>query len=171
MSANSSKAWKERVCLKIRLEDSIEFICELLDSGKEVAFVTNGTSMVPMLRDGTDCVYLVKKENPERGDVLFFRRPDGQFILHRIIGIKRDGSYVIRGDNRKELEYGITKAQAIAVVKAFDRDGRHILCTDLRYRLYCVFLPVIRVVRIPFWKAVDAFVAARKKRSAGKKVN
>ena len=45
---------------EVQLADTIEIIKEKLDSGGTVTFTPNGTSMLPLLRDGEDVVVLSK---------------------------------------------------------------------------------------------------------------
>jgi hypothetical protein len=52
---------------------------------------------------------LVKPEiPPKKYDVIFYRRENGQYVLHRIIKIKKDG-YVCRGDNQTAKEYPVSR--------------------------------------------------------------
>jgi len=120
---------------------------EVLKSGGEVSFVTAGFSMLPMLRNRTDKVVLVRAEGQlKKHDVPLYVRADGKYVLHRIIGAD-SGGYKTRGDNQREIECGVRDEQIIAVLKAFYRDGKLIKCTDLKYRCYCRFLPFVRIFR------------------------
>ena len=68
-----------------------------------------------------------------------------QCILHRILRVLPDG-YIIAGDNNTFLEYDIKDDQIIGVMVRMIRDGKEILMTDKKYRLYvhvwCDFYPV-----------------------------
>lgn len=120
---------------------------EVLNSGGEVAFITAGISMMPLLRDRRDKVILSKpKFNFNKNDVIFYQRDNGQYVLHRIVSIK-NGEYILRGDNQFVLEHGITDKHIIAVAVGFERNGKLIKCSDINYRLYCLTLPIIRFFR------------------------
>ena len=150
----------------VHLYEISDAMKEVLKSGGEVSFVTAGFSMLPMLRNRTDKVVLVKPEGRlKKYDVPFYVRPDGNFVLHRIIGFEKDG-YITRGDNQKDTERGVKDEQVIAVLKSFYRNGRHIKCTDFKYRCYCLFLPLVRLYRLNLYpiyvKAVTPFVKTNK---------
>lgn len=122
------------------LDAVIELITEKLQSGGAVTFTPNGTSMLPMLRDGEDVVVLKKPEGRlHLFDVPLYRRENGQYVLHRVIDFERDGSYVLCGDNQFAKERGIHDSQIIAVMTAFYRKGKAYSMTSLRYRAYVNF--------------------------------
>lgn len=133
------------------LDAVIDIIKEKLDSGGTVTFTPNGTSMLPMLRDGEDVVVL--KKPPGRlhlFDVPLYQRDNGQYVLHRIIDFERDGSYVLCGDNQFAKERGIRDDQIIAVMTAFYRKGKAYSITSLRYRAYVNFWYYTRIIRRAF---------------------
>ena len=68
-------------------------------------------------------------------DILLYRRDSGQYVLHRVLKVRRD-DYVICGDNRWKCEYGITDRHVIGVLTAIIRDGKEIPMCDGRFRLY-----------------------------------
>ena len=71
----------------------IGIIIEKLDQGGTVTFTPNGSSMLPMLRDGEDVVMLKKPEGRLRlFDVALYKRENGQYVLHRVIDFSNDGS-------------------------------------------------------------------------------
>ena len=109
---------------------------ELAASGTLI-YPNVGDSMMPLLRQHRDLMVITKKSEGrlKRYDVPLYRRDDGQYVLHRILRV-RDEDYVICGDNRCKLEYGITDRHIIGVLTAIIRDGKEIPVTDLRYRIY-----------------------------------
>ena len=138
----------------IKLSEVSDLMAEVLDSGGKVAFITSGFSMMPLLRNGCDKVILSKPISaPKKNDVIFYRRDDGNYVLHRIVSIK-DGKYTLRGDNQWVLEHGITDKHIIAVAVGFERNGKLLNCTDFNYKLYCLALPVIRLRMKIFSKKV-----------------
>lgn len=59
-----------------------------------------GTSMMPLLRQGKDLVKVVPAtEKLSKYDIALFKRPTGEYVLHRVVKVKSD-YYVICGDNR-----------------------------------------------------------------------
>ncbi len=102
-----------------------------------LTYSIKGVSMLPLLREGKDLFTVTKKED-ERckvGDVVLYRRPPNDCVLHRIIKV-REHDYVILGDNCVQKEYGITDEDIIGVMTGFVRDGKTHSVAELGYRLY-----------------------------------
>ena len=130
------------------LDAVIDIILEKLESGGTVTFTPNGTSMLPMLRDGKDVVVLKKPQGRlHLFDVPLYRRNNGQYVLHRVIDFGKDGSYVMCGDNQFAKEKGIKDEQILAVVSGFFRKGKAYQINSLRYRAYVNFWYYTRIIR------------------------
>ena len=99
-----------------------------------------GDSMIPLVKQGRDRLVIVRKPagRLKKYDVPLYRRDNGQYVLHRIVRVT-DDAYVMLGDNRWALEYGITDRQIIGVLSAVIRKGRTVPVSSLQYRCY-VFL-------------------------------
>ncbi len=120
----------------IRLEELYPVIAEKLDSGGSVTFRPHGISMLPLIRQGVDSVTIEKpNKRPTVGDVVFYRRTNGQFVLHRIIGVDKAG-YVLCGDNQWVKEYGITENQIIGVMIELLRDDKIVAMDNPEYIRY-----------------------------------
>lgn len=132
----------------VNVDDVIELMIEKLNAGGKVTFTPKGTSMMPMLRDGKDIVILEKLQGRlHLFDVAFYKRDNGQYVLHRVCNFDSDGSYVMCGDNQFTLEHGIRNDQIIAVVTAFFRKGKSYTVQSLVYRLYANFWFYTRPLR------------------------
>ena len=108
---------------------------ELERTGK-IVYTNVGDSMMPLLREKRDLVIIKKVEQPlKKYDVPLYRRDSGQYVLHRILKVRKQ-DYVICGDNRYQKETGITDKHIIGVLEGMVRDGKEILVSDWRYRLY-----------------------------------
>lgn len=119
----------------ISLEELFPIIKEQLESGGTVRLPITGTSMLPLLVWGRDFVDIVKTDCYKKGDIIFYRRDDGRFVLHRIVG-KKEHSYILCGDNQWVKEYGIEDRHIIAVVNAIERKGKRFNISKLSYRIY-----------------------------------
>lgn len=111
---------------------------EQFDAGCNVRFSPQGTSMLPMLRQGIDSVVL----SPISGhlikyDLPLYRRDDGHYVLHRII--ESGETYTCMGDNEFAPEPGLRHSQMIAIVTSFRRGGRDYSVNHPGYKLYCRF--------------------------------
>ena len=96
-----------------------------------------GYSMLPTLRPGRDRVFICKAELPLRKfDIPLYQRDNGRYILHRVVSVRKDGTYRCRGDHQIVTEQPVRPDQIIAVVAAIERSGRRIPATSYSYRLY-----------------------------------
>ena len=119
-------------------------IREVLDADGEITLQAAGTSMEPFLRDQRDSVTLRRPARPlQKGDVPFYKRRNGQFILHRVVGKDTDG-YILRGDNQWVTEHGVQESDVIAVLTKIEKNGRQHEMDGLYCRSYYRALPVIR---------------------------
>lgn len=156
---------RETVILEqpIELRDLEPFIETVFASGSRLMFYPKGRSMEPFLHDRREKIVLVRpaeKGDYRKGDIIFYKRENGSFILHRIVGERRDG-FVLCGDAQTVREFGIRPDQVIARVEGFYRGRRLIDCRkNLRYRflasLWVFLLPVRRgllILRHPIRKA------------------
>lgn len=106
---------------------------------KGVLVYTNvGTSMRPLIRQGKDVMIIKSFDNCcklKKMDVPLYKRENGQYVLHRIIKVTKDG-YVIRGDNTYSNEYGVTDHQIIGVLTGVIRNGKEISVNSFGYKVY-----------------------------------
>lgn len=108
----------------VEAEEWASRLPELLEQAAAVPLVISGNSMSPFLVHGRDTVYLSKITQPlKKGDVIFYRRDNGQYILHRII--RAEGEiYDLVGDAQQLIERGVRRDQVIAIVTAVRRKGK-----------------------------------------------
>ncbi len=127
-----------RVASVEHMEQMIPVIVELLANGQTVRIFPMGTSMLPMLRQGIDSVVLSPvPETLKKYDLPLYRRENGKYVLHRIIGA--GNTYICMGDHQMVPEAGIRKEQMIAVVSGFYRNEKYYSVENAGYRLYCRF--------------------------------
>ena len=120
----------------IHLSDYEELIREVLASGGEFRLYPHGTSMLPLLRQGIDSVALRSLDRPpQKFDILFYKRQDGSFILHRVKEVTKEG-IVLWGDNHTMLEYGITEENIIGYAARIFRGDKELDCQGFGYRMY-----------------------------------
>lgn len=131
----------ERVYIDIG--EIMPMICECISSGKSVRIPIKGTSMLPLLREGRDSAVLSACGEPSRGDVVLYRRENGDYVLHRIIAVNGD-SYTMCGDNQHIVERGIRRDHIIAVMTSYYKGEREMRTDSLSYKLYCAWRVFIR---------------------------
>ena len=131
---------------QVRMDDMIPLMKERLVAGQTVQLSPVGISMLPMLRQGRDCVILKPIFGKLRKyDIPLYQRDDGHYVLHRIV--KTGETYTCIGDNQFREEIGARQDQPIAVVSGFTRDGNYRSVETLSYRVYCRFWHYTRPVR------------------------
>lgn len=120
---------------------------EVIQNGGAFHLTTAGISMLPMLRDRKDTVVLVKPSLPlKKYDVALYKRADGTFVLHRVVGFDKNG-YIFCGDNQYVFEHGITDENIIAVTKSYIKAGKTIPCNSFSYKCYCLWHCKTRKIR------------------------
>ena len=109
-----------------------------LETQESAAFFTSGASMRPLLRTHKDIVVITKvKGTLNIGDVALYKKNGvKKLILHRVIGTKDDGTYIIRGDNTYCKEY-VSHSDVLGVMTALYRNGKYVNChTSKWYKSY-----------------------------------
>lgn len=131
---------------ELELSTLLPLMQENLAAGRTVRFSPRGISMLPMLRQGVDCVILSPApEKLRKYDIPFYRRDDGKFILHRVVEVGE--TYTCIGDNQFELEEGVRHDQVIAVVSGFTRGEKEHRVSEWSYQFYCRFWHYLRPIR------------------------
>lgn len=142
-----------------RMEQLMPVIRECLEAGLGVRFYPRGISMLPILRQDIDSVWIEPIRTPlKKYDLPLYRRDDGKYILHRIVAVGE--TYICIGDNQFQLETGVRPDQLIAVVTAFYRGDKRIPVTDVGYRLYCAIWHHSRPLR-HFWRRGKSWLRRR----------
>ena len=136
------------------LADAIDVIEEILAGGGEFRMYPKGTSMLPLIVQGRDSVVLRRREGVpvKKHDIAFYRRDNGQFVLHRVMRVENDGSYVMCGDNQIDLEYGVRRDQIIGYVSCLYKGEKVRSMRTFSYRMYLCFycwLPFRKATRFP----------------------
>ena len=124
---------------------------EILGTGKEVSLTITGNSMSPFLvHERGEILISPPDGNWKKGDMAFYQRTNGQYVMHRIIG-EKEGRYICLGDNTITLEY-ISPEQMIGMVSAFKRGEKRIEVCNRYYKLYCFIWVLVSPVRIFLFK-------------------
>lgn len=80
--------------------------------GSSQVIAVHGHSMEPTYFSG-DLVVLDTEAAPEIGNVIVFHIPqdepaDGQLVVHRVVGVRDDGTYITQGDNAANPDVFLT---------------------------------------------------------------
>ena len=114
----------------------IEAYEDVLKKNGTLVFTPGGTSMQPLLRHHENPVVLVPVEGRlKKGDVPFYKRENGQYVLHRIMKVRKT-SYDCCGDNQVVIEKGVTDGMIFAKMVGFYRGDDYISVDDEEIRRY-----------------------------------
>lgn len=142
----------------MKVLDTYEYISalrELTEAGQEVSIVIAGNSMSPFMVHERDKICFKKPDRPlKKGDMVFYQRDNGQFIMHRILRV-RDGCYDIVGDAQIDIEKEIRDDQIFAIVTKVCRKGKWIGPGDLWWN----FFEKIWINLVPYRKKIMAIYA------------
>ena len=129
------------------LEALLPTIEEVIAAGGVFRLYPRGTSMLPLLHEGTDSVELSAADEYTVGDVLLYRRANGQFVLHRLIAVERD-ALTFCGDHQNTPEYGVPKSAVLAKMCGYFAGEEHRTLDAPEYRRYAREC----VRRFPFYR-------------------
>ena len=123
------------------LADAIEVIEEVLASGGEFNIFPKGVSMLPLIVQDRDSVVLRRDflNTAKKHDIAFYRRANGQFVLHRVMKKCADGTFVMCGDNQTVFERNVPESAVIGVVSDIMRNGKKIKLDGFTYSVYVFF--------------------------------
>lgn len=109
---------------------------EIIERDGKLIYTNKGDSMMPLIKENRD-ILVIEKTNGrlKKFDIPLYKRDSGRYVLHRVIRV-RQYDYVICGDNRVNLEYGITDRHIIGVLTAVIRNGKEIPVWSKQYKLY-----------------------------------
>lgn len=111
-------------------------LMDLLDQGRQVTLTVTGGSMAPFLVHGRDAICFCRpKGRLRRGDMAFFRRADGSYIMHRVCRVSPEGYFLV-GDAQQAVEGPVAPEQVFAVVTKVRRKGRWIGPEDGWWRFF-----------------------------------
>ncbi|MDO4300478.1 MAG: S24/S26 family peptidase [Clostridia bacterium] len=131
----------------VKLAEIYGVMKEMLDKGGTVDFNPRGTSMLPTLHNDGDRVILKKFTKLKKYDLPLYLRDNGQFVLHRVHKVNKDGTYNMCGDNQWHIEKNVRSDQIIGTVVKINRGGKTFSTNNPIYRLYVLFWVKIRPLR------------------------
>lgn len=136
--------------------DVLPVVEECLSLGSDVRMRVSGISMTPLLHNTRDTVVISRVDVPKKYDIVLYKRPGGQYVLHRIVG-KKKGSFVMAGDFETEKEYPVARDMIIGRVVSFCRNGKEYAPDDFVIKLYSIIWVFIMPLRQYVLWALNAF--------------
>ena len=116
-----------------------------LEQGGSFVLSITGSSMRPTLVPGRDQVCLVAPGELRPGDIVFFQRRTGDYILHRVLSC-REGCCTVNGDSQEWTEQ-VPREAVIGVVSRIYRKGKWVEADSLPMRAYSTLWPATRRLR------------------------
>lgn len=126
--------------------DVLPVVEECLSMGSDVRIHVSGISMTPLLHNIKDTVVISPVSVPRKYDIVLYKRPDGQYVLHRIVG-KKKGFFAMAGDFETQKEYPVARDMIIGRVVSFCRNGKEYTPDDFVIRLYSIIWVFIMPLR------------------------
>lgn len=129
---------------QVETGELVSVLRKLTEEGREVSMPIVGSSMEPFLKEERDRICFRKPDRPVRkGDIIFYQRENGQYVLHRIKKVVADGYYLI-GDAQTQMEGPIKGEQIFALITKVQRKGKWIDSGDFWWVFFAhVWLHVI----------------------------
>ena len=122
--------------------------------------------MKPLLRTHKDIVVISRTSRPVSvGEVVLYRKTGAdKLVLQRIIGVKQEGTYRIRGDNTYSNEY-VPQSDILGVMTAVYRSGKYIDCKkSVLYKIYVKLNRFFYPVRLIFKTKILVFLVKIKRK-------
>lgn len=111
----------------IDIDAYMPVLCDLLKQGKEVSIVITGNSMSPFLVHGRDEILIAPPNGAwKKGDMAFYRRENGQYVMHRICKVLDESSYEMVGDAQRMIERPVFSSQMFGKITSVKRKGKWI---------------------------------------------
>ena len=145
---------KESVKRVVDTTAYLSVLRELVENGESVSVLISGMSMFPFLCHDRDTVFFQAPDRDLRkGDIVFYQRRNGKFVMHRICMVKDDGYYIV-GDAQDVIEGPVSRDQIFAVVTRVLRDGRELDPSSLTWKFFEIIwirvIPLRRYLMLPF---------------------
>lgn len=125
--------------MDVKQVDTREYVSVLrgiAEEGKVVSMLIAGSSMAPFLCHNRDYIYFTRPERElRRGDMVFYQRDSGQYVMHRIYRVKHEGYYMV-GDAQTQIEGPLRRDQIFAVITQVKRAGKMIRPGDFWWEFF-----------------------------------
>ena len=121
---------------KVDTKEYVSMLRELTESGKEVSMLIAGNSMSPFLIHERDSICFKEPDRTLcRGDMVFYQRTSGQYVMHRIYKVSAEGYYIV-GDAQQDIEGPVKREQIFALITKVRRKGKWIAPGDFWWEFF-----------------------------------
>lgn len=107
----------------VDIHQYLPVLIDIINEGKDVNLLISGSSMAPFLVHQRDTIIISKpNQSFKKGDMVFYQRLNGQYVMHRIHHIKEGMLYIV-GDAQTVIEGPIDPHQVFGIIhKAIRKD-------------------------------------------------
>lgn len=110
----------------VETKEYVSILRELTEENREVSMRIAGNSMLPFLVHDRDLIFFRKPDRDlKKGDMVFYQRENGQFVMHRIRKVSPEGYYIV-GDAQQYIEGPVKREQIFARIMKVCRKGKWI---------------------------------------------
>lgn len=115
---------RNRNVKQVNIHEYLPVLIDIINQGKDVNMLISGNSMSPFLKHQRDTIIISKPVSPfKKGDMVFYIRNNGQYVMHRIHHIKNGQLYIV-GDAQREIEGPIDPKQVFGIIHKVIRKGK-----------------------------------------------
>lgn len=110
---------------EVDIHEYLPVLIDIINEGKDVNLLISGNSMSPFLVHKRDTI-IISKPNGKffKGQMVFYTRSNGQYVMHRIHHIDQQGNLFIVGDAQNYIEGPIHPSQVFGVINKAIRKGK-----------------------------------------------
>ncbi len=115
------------------MSDIENTLSTVFENGGTLTVYPKGRSMLPTLKEGRDSVTLSRAEEFKKNEIYLFRRPNGEYALHRLIDSGKE-DFIFSGDN--QLVFEKVKKEQILAHATFIFKNKQIINNKLWYKIF-----------------------------------
>lgn len=109
----------------VDIHEYLPVLIGILEEGHDVNVQISGNSMTPFLAHNRDTLIVSPPDgNFKRGDMVFYQRRNGRYVMHRIHHVGADGMLYIVGDAQTLIEGPVSPDQVFGVIRKVIRKGK-----------------------------------------------
>ena len=111
---------------------------DIIKAKGSLVYHNKGTSMLPLIKEGRDLLVIEAPTYPIcKYDIVLSKRPSGRYLLHRVIKVCNNGTYIIAGDNSWKSDT-VTEHSIVGVMTGLIRNSNSINLSSPLYRLLTI---------------------------------
>ena len=132
---------------EIDIHEYMPILIDLINNGSTVPLLVSGNSMSPFLVHHRDMIFISKPNDKlKKGDIVFFKRLNGEYVVHRIHHFDKFGQLFIIGDGQTIIEGPVDPKQIFGIVNCIKRKNKVIN----KKSLYWIFFKYawIRLIKV-----------------------